>query len=343
VRYPFCAKWKRVFSELATLPPWVRSELFCDIDSQAAQYQGYGQEYQQVSPGAFEGRVISFDFGGDLVIHAENANQDIAVAATTPSSRLGLCILTERSPDCTFNGATLTPNHVMVCPGKTGFVGKTAAGFSMYCMDLSRELLVEETDACSSVDIIHEPRGAQSLREVVKSGLVAFTHLQSLDQYSAAARAFKSSVADALWRIIARTSADAAHRAPQRVQSRTLRLLRAAQEYIDSSLTSGISVVEVCRHTGTSRRALERMFLSVLGMGPAAYIRNLQLNRVRRDLLSGEKHGQSIGDIAARYGVWHWSRFSQNYQMLFGELPSQTRARHVPSSAAGRTDGAPWR
>ena len=330
-----------MFIELTTLPPWVRSELFCDIDSQAARYQGYGQEYQQVSPGAFEGRVISFDFGGDLVVHAENANQEIAVAATTPSSRLGLCILTESSPDCTFNGATLTPDRVMVCPRENGFVGKTATGFSMYCMDLSCELLVEETDSWSSVDIIHEPRGARNLREIVESGLAAFAHLQSVDQYSAATRAFKSSVADALWRIISRTTAGAAHRAPQCAQSRTLRLLRLAQEYIDHSLTSGISVVEVCRHTGTSRRALERMFLSVLGMGPAAYIRNLQLNRVRRDLLSGEKHRESIGDIAARYGVWHWSRFSQNYQLLFGELPSQTRARHLPAPAAARTDDTP--
>lgn len=330
----------RVFSDLATLPPWVRAERFCDIDSQAARYQGYGQEYQQLSRGPFEGRVISFDFGGDFAVHVENANQDIAVAATTPSNRLGLCVLTESSPHCTFNGATLTPNHVMVSPRGNGFVGKTAAGFSIYCMDLSRELLLEEIDERLSVEVIHEPRGARNLREVVESGLAAFSHLHPIEQYSAATKAFKSSVAEALWRIVSRTTGDAAQRAQQSAQSRTLRQLRAAQEYIDHSLTSGISVLEVCRQTGTSRRALERIFLSVLGMGPAAYIRNLQLNRVRRDLLSGEKAGESIGDIAARYGVWHWSRFSQNYQVLFGELPSQTRARQVPTSASGRLNGA---
>lgn len=339
MRYPFYAK-NTVFSELASLPPWVRAEQFCDIDSQAARYQGYGQEYQQLSRGSFEGRVISFDFGGDFAVHVENANQEIAVAATTPSSRLGLCVLTESSPHCTFNGETLTPNHVLVSPKGNGFVGKTAAGFSIYCMDLSQELLLEEIGELLSVEVIHEPRGARNLREVVESGLAAFLQLRSIEQYSAATKAFKSSVAEALWRIISRTTADVAQRAPPSAQSRTLRQLRAAQEYIDHSLTSGISVVEVCRQTGTSRRALERIFLSVLGMGPAAYIRNLQLNRVRRDLLSGEKAGESIGDIAARYGVWHWSRFSQNYQLLFGELPSQTRARHVLGSARDRPNGA---
>ena len=324
-----------MFSDLLTLPPWIRAEQFCDIDSQAAQYRGYGQEYQQLSRGAFEGRVISFDFGGDLVVHLESANQDIAVAASTPSSRFGLCILTETSPHCTFNGATLTPDHLMVSPRGNGFVGKTAAGFNIFCMDLSRDLLPEETDDWSGAGIIYDPNGAQTLREVVESGLAPFVQPQSAEQYSVSSKGFKSSVADALWQIITRTAPDAGQRAPQCAQPRTLRLLRVAQEYIDRYLTSGISVVELCKQTGTSRRALERIFLSVLGMGPAAYIRNLQLNRVRRDLLSSDQAGVSIGDIAARYGVWHWSRFSQNYQLLFGELPSQTRARHFsgPSSA----------
>ena len=72
----------------------------------------------------------------------------------------------------------------------------------------------------------------------------------------------------------------------------------------------------------------------MLGIGPGAYIRTLQLNRVRRDLLSGDHRGVSIGDIAARYGVWHWSRISLQYRLLFGELPSQTRARHASGSSA---------
>lgn len=327
----------RASSDPLTLPPWVHVEQFRDIDSQAARYQGYGQEYQQLSRGTFEGRVISFDFGGDLVVNLESANQDIAVAASTPSSRLGLCMLTESSPHCAFNGATFTREHLMMCPKGNGFVGKIAAGVNIYCLDLSPELLPEESDDDRvGVDVIHDPDGARDLRRVLKSGLSALMQAWSTEQYSAATRAFKSSLAEALWRIITRRAPDADYRAPQCAPARTLRLLRGAQEYIDHHLTSGISVAEVCRRTGTSRRALERTFLSVLGMGPAAFIRNLQLNRVRRDLLSSAQDGISIGDIAARYGIWHWSRFSQNYQLLFDELPSQTRARHVPASAAAR-------
>jgi AraC family transcriptional regulator, ethanolamine operon transcriptional activator len=316
-----------VFSDLATAPPWVRAERFFDIDSQAARYRGYGQEYQQLSRGAFEGRVTAFDFGGDFVVHVETANQDLAQAATTPAGRYGVCILAETSPPCTLNGATLARDHLLVCPGGKGLVGKTPAGVNIYCMDLSCELLLEEADGWGRVEMIYDAAGARVVREVVESGLTGLVRLQQAESRSVAARAFKSSVADALWGVLSRPAADAARKVAQRARPRALRLFRTAREQIDHRLTDGISVAEVCRRTGVSRRSLEAVFRSMVGMGPGTYIRNLQLNRVRRDLLSADRDAESIGDIAARYGVWHWSRFSQSYKLLFGELPSQTRSR----------------
>lgn len=314
-------------SQLATAQPWVRAERFFDIDSQAARYRGYGQEYQQLSRGPFEGRVTEFDFGGDLVVHHETANQDLAQAATTPPGRYGVCLLMERSPPCTLNGASLASDHLLVCPGGKGLVGKTPAGVNIYCMDMSRELLLAETDECSGVEMICDAAGARMVREMIESGLRSLVRLQPVDQCCAAATSFKLSVADALWQIIARTGVDATRKVPPYARPRALRLFRLAREHIDHQLTHGICVAEVCRHTGVSRRSLESVFRSMVGIGPGTYIRNLQLNRVRRDLLSARQDGESIGDIAARYGIWHWSRFSQHYRLLFGELPSQTRAR----------------
>jgi AraC family transcriptional regulator, ethanolamine operon transcriptional activator len=72
---------------------------------------------------------------------------------------------------------------------------------------------------------------------------------------------------------------------------------------------------------------LELVFRSVLGTGPGHYVRTLQLNEVRRDLLSNPDSDESIGAIAARHGIWHWSRFSRDYKFMFGELPSRTRQR----------------
>jgi AraC family ethanolamine operon transcriptional activator len=53
----------------------------------------------------------------------------------------------------------------------------------------------------------------------------------------------------------------------------------------------------------------------------------------RRDLMSSANAELSIGILAARHGMWHWSRFSQYYSLLFGELPSETRNRHCDGRA----------
>ena len=329
-----------MFGDLATPPPWVRVERFCDIDSQAAQYRGYSQEYQQLSSGPFDGRVTAFDFGDDFALQFETANQELAQAAVTPADHWGVCVLTETSPPCTLNGATLARDHLVVCPGGKALVAKTPAGVNVYCMDLARDLLLGEADKRRSVEVIYDAQGARCLREALLSGLSALVRLQSIEQHPAAARAFKSAVADVLRRIVSGISADSPDRVPQCARRRAVRIFCIAQEYIDHCLTDGISVAEVCRQTGASRRSLECIFQSILGMGPGAYIRNLQLNRVRRDLLSGDQEAVSIGEIAAQYGVWHWSRFSQNYKLLFGELPSQTRARHASGEASALSRGS---
>ena len=107
--------------------------------------------------------------------------------------------------------------------------------------------------------------------------------------------------------------------------SRALFVFRRARDIIEHHLTDGISITTLCRSTGVSRRSLELVFRAVVGMGPSGYLRTLQLNEVRCDLLADVDEEESIGMIAARRGIWHLSRFSSYYRAMFGELPSETR------------------
>jgi AraC family ethanolamine operon transcriptional activator len=106
-------------------------------------------------------------------------------------------------------------------------------------------------------------------------------------------------------------------------------VFQKARDYIHHRLADGISILALCKEVGVSLRSLEGAFHSVIGNSPASFVRSLQLNRVRRDLTSADNDTQSIGMIAARHGIWHWSRFSRYYREMFGELPSQTRARRA--------------
>ncbi len=301
-----------------------------DIDAQAAHFKGYGQQYQQLSRGPFEGRFSTFEFGADLSVHFERANRELAQAAFTPAGRFGACLLDAASPFCALNAATVTPDDIVVCAGARSLEGKTAVGMSMFCLDLSARLLPDDGAQMHRACVLRDPALAAQMRELLKTGLGGFAALGSPSGFAASARGFAASLADLLWQATVRPQPDELH-AERAATARKLRIYRRARDYLHHALADGISITEVCREVGVSRRSLEGTFRSVVGVSPAHYVRALQLNRIRRDLLSRESAELSIGVIAARHGIWHWSRLAVYYRALFGELPSDTRRRALRS------------
>ena len=305
--------------------PWISGGRFTDIDAQAAHLHGYGQQYQQLSEGPFEGRFRSFDFEGELGIHFEVANRALAQAASTPAGRLSVCMLTAASEACTLNAGHFGLRQVAICPEGLVLEGKTSEGVSLCCMDVSNDLLPAQGRGFRAVRVLDDPLRSTQLRDLVHSGLSALTSLDVIANYPAAVKEFKSALGDLLWQIGIQQPEKDVIRANGHTSDRTMKIFRRAREYIHTGLADGISIVALCEAVGVSRRALELVFRSVLGTGPGHYVRTLQLNEVRRDLLSNPDSEVSIGAIAARHGIWHWSRFSRDYRLMFGELPSQTR------------------
>lgn len=306
---------------------WICDGRFDDIDAQAAQYHGYDQHYQQLSRGPFEGRFRSFHFGADLVINLETANREIAASAATPAGRFGACLLTNVSPPCSLNATEFSQTHIVVSPEKRCVEGIMSEGVTIYCMDVCPSLFPDAGDNMKAMGVLEDPLRSAQLRELVQSGLATFTALDGPADYPAALCGFKSSVADLLSQLTTRPADGEAVRTRRYASTRALRVFRRARDYMQHNLSNGISIVTLCKEVAVSRRSLESIFKSVVGVSPGSYIRALQLNGVRRELLSGASAEVPIGAIAARYGVWHWSRFSHAYRQLFGELPSQTRAR----------------
>lgn len=83
------------------------------------------------------------------------------------------------------------------------------------------------------------------------------------------------------------------------------------------------TIYDVCSHVGVSRRKLQNCFNEAFDCSPGQFLRIVRLNKVRRDLRDASG-ATTIGDVAARWGFWHWSRFANDYARFFGELPSET-------------------
>ena len=105
-------------------------------------------------------------------------------------------------------------------------------------------------------------------------------------------------------------------------------LVKAVLDYAQAQSDEVLSVADLCRVFGVSRRSLQYAFEEVVGVNPVTYLRAQQLNAVRRAIKTAEKD-TPVMETAARWGFWHPSYFTASYKKLFGDLPSATRQRYV--------------
>ena len=98
---------------------------------------------------------------------------------------------------------------------------------------------------------------------------------------------------------------------------------RRALDYIESNLQEDISVSELARAAGTSRRTLHRAFERVLSDTPMGFTARRKLHGIRGMLRSCPE--LSVTQAAAEFSVLELGRFAARYRHQFGETPSKTR------------------
>lgn len=105
--------------------------------------------------------------------------------------------------------------------------------------------------------------------------------------------------------------------------------LRAVLEHIHDHLDEPLTPVQLARVGTMSLRSLHATFHDVLDTSPMAYVRELRLESVRQELIKSSCPDLKVGEVAMKWGFFHVSRFSAHYKQKYGELPSETRARHL--------------
>lgn len=100
-------------------------------------------------------------------------------------------------------------------------------------------------------------------------------------------------------------------------------IVATARDLIMDHPDTPMTIGDLCRALGISRRNLQYCFQDVLGISPASFLRIVRLNGARRAI----KTSKSVTDAATMWGFWHFGRFAHDYKAMFGELPSETYRR----------------
>ncbi|GAA2751261.1 hypothetical protein GCM10009869_14380 [Amnibacterium kyonggiense] len=109
-----------------------------------------------------------------------------------------------------------------------------------------------------------------------------------------------------------------------------LRAYQRARDFLDDHASLPITVDDAAQHVGVPTAVLMRAFAAhaPLGLSPAQYLRRSRLAAAHRDLVRGDPtRGDSVREIALRWGFAHPGRFAAQYRAAYGRNPSRVLAR----------------
>lgn len=326
-----------IFGTLATAGRAIAAEgvkvvrcRYQDIEAQAASIAGHQQTYTQLTRGRFEGRLESYVVSDRAAFFVETANQSIRKQFQVPPGQLRVGFLLGEFA-CHGNGVPLPTGDTSVNLSSTSLdlhFGETYRGCWVTLAEAEVAAMMPPgkelwTLAKTGRSQVRGSAAAVFQQTIATAREQLFRRDLPAPGPEVVAAFERSIVSAAAWALT--TAFDREAEPKRSCAAHRTHLLRRACEVIDAKLACGLTMSRLCSIIGTSRRTLENIFIEAFGVSPYQYVRTLRLNAIRRELLSENNAGVSIGDIAARWGVWHFSRFAADYRDMFGKLPSQER------------------
>ena len=303
-----------------------------DVDDHAAALSAWSQRYEQISAGPFTGNTEELRVGPVQLFH-EKANQAVFQSGVSRAGTQTIGLVQSVSDASWFCGHGIEGDRIIAVSSDFEFDLIAGAGASIVGISIDTAHLRALADCIGGRDDEPSPRTGpfaldtspaiqDGLKALVESALSMARQRPAQLQQPAAQRMLALSLTEAALDCV--TSAYRQAPARSSVSARR-RILARARDYMCEHADEPITVPDLCQVTGASRRTLQYAFEEVLRLSPVTYLRVMRLNRVRSELVSN--HEETVGDIAARWGFWHLSRFAADYRQHFGELPSATRSR----------------
>ena len=305
-----------------------------DADEQAAGLHGWEQAYEQLSCGRFEGEVEELQLG-PVQVFAERANRCVAQSGWVGSDRVSIAALGGGTAPCWFQGRRIEAGQLIGVSSQVSFDLMAGADTRILALSVDAVALAALNHTLAGPDgepglprvpllVQPTPEALRRYQTLLHSVLALVRQPGPVCDGTEARRLLALSLMDALLACVA--GAPEAAPLPASAANRR-RTVARARGHMAEHAHEVIAVPDLCRAIGASRRSLQYAFEDVLQMSPVSYLRTLRLNRVRRALR--EQPQVPVGELAARWGFWHASRFAADYRTLFGELPSATRTSHA--------------
>ncbi|MCC5904476.1 MAG: helix-turn-helix domain-containing protein [Halomonas sp.] len=291
-----------------------------DADEHAQNLTRWQQQYDQLSPGRFYGRLDEIALPA-IQVFKEHTGQALRQECRVWEDALWLGI-PPRPNDSRINGQALEVHEIMCRPGGRDFELVTPEAFNIYGLVIRLPLL--QAAAKRQGIVIDEKWHCSPRRRADPATLRAISflleRLLTHQQGVIAENIHQDILLTGLLELL--QANHPSHELPPSYAHRKA-VVDRVKSYVDEHLEGPMTIDALCELTHVSRRTLQYSFTTILGISPLQFLRLTRLNRVRRALRAA-RPPQTVTDIATYWGFWHLGQFAHDYKQQFGECPSQT-------------------
>lgn len=301
------------------------------LDEHAEALSNWNQQYDQISPGQFDGYFAEAWFD-EVQVLREWTRPSVLQQGRATNESLTIVVPISMSKPGLFCGQQFTSDSIMVFSSEYVFSFVAPADCDIVATAIPQSYLAQFADnnyGISEKLLRGSPPKVLNPSDLclyeIKSLLIQL--LNGRNKYSDA-KIIENDHAVIKDVILGKVGSTLASSAPSKLPSPSFKgrshIVRQVTEYAISRIPDVPAISEICQNAKINRRLLNYSFHDVLGIRPLSYFRYLRLNGFRRELIARYNDPVLIGDIAAHWGFWHMSRLSKEYKELFGELPSET-------------------
>ena len=281
-------------------------------------------DFQKLDATPFHGEITQC-FMPSLILGEAHFNCKLRQLGETPKGLRTFAIPVERSLNMLWRNQHVDGNDLLLFPESNELQASISENFHVFTVSIKEELLQEAAARTNSLGLAMAIKSAEvfkcdrPLMDTLLSSLQQCLSSQ-LEDSSGDSGATCDHIVDQLVQLMTNSP----NTSPKKTTKRRLNAVSAADKYILDHPENPPSIQELCTATKTSKRTLEYAFHEHYQMSPKAYINNVRLHAVRKQLRAASPENIHVCDAANNWGFWHMGQFAADYRKLFGINPSQT-------------------
>jgi AraC family ethanolamine operon transcriptional activator len=306
----------------------VRTTTAQDADEHAHNLSEWQQLYDQLSPGLFAGRLTEL-WLDDAQVFSEYTSRAVRQSCVVWPDSYWFGIPYGDGNQARIDARYIGADVIALRPGNTAFELLTPDAFNILGVVITAQVLERHAREVEHVEVHASLHGRELLQigsaakrrfaGFVLSTLVAIAENKAVQASPSAQRELQQAILSGLVSLLGMIGHEPRISTANRHRQR---LVNRVRDYVLARHNCTVTVPDLCREFHVSRRTLHNSFCQVLDVSPAAYLRSMRLNAVRRELKNPDSSYRNVQDVAAAWGFWHLSQFACDYRHLFGELPS---------------------